>query len=185
METKFIINLFGGPGVGKSTAAYYLMAKLKLNGIDCEYTPEFAKDKVWEGNLDVFNCQFFVTGRQAWQIRRLYNKVTVIITDSPIALGATYADSPELAKTCLVEFNKYKDVNKNFIIERNTVFDPNGRRQSETESRKLDKNVEIMLAANNIPFSKILNTTEQYDNIVNSIISEIRGDVECQTNSNS
>ena len=110
MKTKVIVNLFGGPGVGKSTTAFYLMAKLKMNGIDCEYTPEFAKDKVWEGNLDVFNCQFFVTGRQAWQIRRLFNKVEVIITDSPIALGATYADSPELAACCLKEFEKYKKI---------------------------------------------------------------------------
>ena len=94
MKTKVIVNLFGGPGVGKSTAAFYLMAKLKMAGVDCEYTPEFAKDKVWEGNLDVFNCQLFVTCRYYWSIRNLQNKVEVIITASPIVLGApfVYAD---------------------------------------------------------------------------------------------
>lgn len=32
-QTK-IINLFGGPGSGKSTGAAYIFAKLKLAGVD-------------------------------------------------------------------------------------------------------------------------------------------------------
>ena len=173
MKTKVIVNLFGGPGVGKSTAAFYLMAKLKMNGIDCEYTPEFAKDKVWEGNLDVFNCQFFVTGRQAWQIRRLFNKVEVIITDSPIALGAPYADSPELAACCLKEFEKYKDVNYNIVLTRATNFVKNGRRHSQKESTELDNKVIDLLNKNNIEYITTNPSEKNYDKLVKSILKKL------------
>ena len=173
MKTKVIVNLFGGPGVGKSTAAFYLMAKLKMNGVDCEYTPEFAKDKVWEGNLDVFNCQFFVTGRQAWQIRRLFNKVEVIITDSPIALGAPYADSPELAVCCLKEFEKYKDVNYNIVLTRSTNFVENGRRHSQKESAELDSKVLDLLEKNNIEYTIISPSEKNYDELVKSILKRL------------
>jgi nicotinamide riboside kinase len=173
MKTKVIVNLFGGPGVGKSTAAFYLMAKLKMNGVDCEYTPEFAKDKVWEGNLDVFNCQFFVTGRQAWQIRRLFNKVEVIITDSPIALGAPYADSSELAACCLKEFEKYKDVNYNIVLSRSTNFVENGRRHSQKESKELDNKVTDLLEKNNIEYITISPSEKNYDELVKSILKKL------------
>ena len=39
-----IINLFGGPGTGKSTGAAYIFAKLKMCGVNCELITEFAKD---------------------------------------------------------------------------------------------------------------------------------------------
>ena len=43
-----VINLFAGPGVGKSTTAARVFAELKLKGVNCEMALEFAKDKVWE-----------------------------------------------------------------------------------------------------------------------------------------
>ena len=53
METK-VINLFGASGCGKSTGAAYIFSQLKLHGISCELVPEYAKDKVWEGNEEIF-----------------------------------------------------------------------------------------------------------------------------------
>ena len=46
--SALVINLFGGPGCGKSTIAALLFGKLKQNGINCEMALEYAKDKVWE-----------------------------------------------------------------------------------------------------------------------------------------
>jgi adenylate kinase family enzyme len=59
-KNTIIVNLFAGPGAGKSTGAAYVFAKLKLAGIDCEYVSEFAKDKVWENNSEVFKNQFYI-----------------------------------------------------------------------------------------------------------------------------
>ena len=43
MKKTLVINLFGGPGVGKSTLCASVFAKLKIMGIDCEMATEYAK----------------------------------------------------------------------------------------------------------------------------------------------
>lgn len=45
------VNLFGGPGSGKSTQALGVTYKLKVNGINCEYASEHAKDLVWREDM--------------------------------------------------------------------------------------------------------------------------------------
>ena len=80
MKNTLIVNLYGGPGSGKSTGAAYIFSKLKMAGVDAEYVTEYAKDKVWEGNKEVFNCQFYITGKQVFRIHRCFGKVDVIVT---------------------------------------------------------------------------------------------------------
>jgi len=48
-----LVNLFAGPGTGKSTTMAGLFSELKFMGVNCEQAPEFAKEKVWEGSLDI------------------------------------------------------------------------------------------------------------------------------------
>ena len=93
MKNTLIVNLFAGPGAGKSTGAAYIFAKLKMAGIDCEYVSEYAKDRVWQDDqFPLQHCQLYVIGKQCLKIERLLGKVDVIITDSPIALGSMYTD---------------------------------------------------------------------------------------------
>ena len=54
MKDTLVVNLFAGPGAGKSTGAAYIFSMLKMAGIDTEYVNEYAKDKVWEDNKEVF-----------------------------------------------------------------------------------------------------------------------------------
>lgn len=44
-----IINLFGGPGVGKSTIASGLFYYMKIAGYNVEAPQEWCKQKVYEG----------------------------------------------------------------------------------------------------------------------------------------
>ena len=64
MKDTIVVNLFAGPGAGKSTGAAYIFSMLKMAGIDTEYVNEYAKDKVWEDNKEVFKCQFLISGKQ-------------------------------------------------------------------------------------------------------------------------
>ena len=65
IDTKtIVINLFGEPSAGKSTAAMDITSRLKRSGINAEYVSEFAKDKVWEGNKEVFKNQAYIFGKQ-------------------------------------------------------------------------------------------------------------------------
>lgn len=54
MKNTLVVNLFGEPGAGKSTGAAYVFAMLKMAGVDAELVTEYAKDKVWESNTEVF-----------------------------------------------------------------------------------------------------------------------------------
>jgi len=51
------INLWAGPGTGKSTMAASIFAELKWNKIDCELVSEYAKQIVWEESYTKLNNQ--------------------------------------------------------------------------------------------------------------------------------
>ena len=78
------------PGAGKSTGAAYIFSQLKMHGINAELVTEFAKDKVWENNTEVFKNQAYLFGKQSYRISRCKDKVDVIVTDSPLPLSIFY-----------------------------------------------------------------------------------------------
>ena len=176
MKNTIIVNLFAGPGAGKSTGAAYIFSKLKLAGIDCEYVSEFAKDKVWEKNDEVFKNQFYITGKQSFKISRCFGKVDVIITDSPIALGALYApkEQPMLKAACLEAFEKYHEHNLNIFINRVKAYNPNGRNQTEGEAIEIDGKTSKFLEDNKIPYVLLDGNEDGYDKVVNLVKSQIR-----------
>ena len=135
MKNTLIVNLYGGPGTGKSSGAAYIFSKLKMAGIDAEYVTEFAKDKVWENNIEAFKCQFYITGKQSFRISRCFGKVDVIITDSPIVLGKIYADligRPKLGLACLEEADQYPvGSTLEIFLRRVKPYNTNGRNQTE------------------------------------------------------
>lgn len=47
----FVINLFGGPGAGKSTTRAGLFHLMKLHGMNCEEFLEWVKQKTRQSSL--------------------------------------------------------------------------------------------------------------------------------------
>ena len=74
-----VINLFGVPGAGKSTGAAYVFSQLKMKGINAELITEFAKDKVWENNEEVFKNQAYLFGKQSYKMSRLEIRLNVLL----------------------------------------------------------------------------------------------------------
>ena len=82
-----VVNLIGGPGTGKSVTAASLFAKLKKQGINCEYVTEFAKDLVWSERFPEMKDQIYIFGKSYHKLWKLDGKVDVAILDSPLILS--------------------------------------------------------------------------------------------------
>lgn len=55
------VNIFGGPGVGKSTTAADLFVAMKKAGYNVELVTEVAKDFVWEDRSTTLTIQPYIT----------------------------------------------------------------------------------------------------------------------------
>ena len=170
-----VVNLFGAPGAGKSTGAAAIFSKLKMIGINAELIGEFAKDKVWEENSEVFKNQAYIFGKQFFRQSRCDGKVDVMITDSPLPLSILYNTDPYLTEnfnlTVMDVFNSYN--NLNFYINRVKKYNPKGRNQTEEESNSLVEPLKKLLKERNIPFEEVNGDKQGYDYIVKRILEKI------------
>jgi len=157
-----VINIFGGPGTGKSTTAAFLFHDMKCSGANVELVTEYAKDMVWEGRMNVMSDQLYMAAKQNRKLERLVDQgLEMAITDSPLILGALY-QSPDyysLFEPFLVEvFNSYK--NYNIYLQRSTVYNPLGRNQTLEEATEIDEQNLMLLAKHGIAIDTIIDLTK-------------------------
>ena len=154
-----VVNLFAGPGAGKSTMAYGLTSQLKSYKVLAELAPEFAKDLVWEKRFTAMDCQPYVFGEQLFRLWRLREAgVDVAVTDSPLLLSAVYGKTPTGFKDAVRAYHESFD-SLNFFVVRNKPYDPRGRRQSETSARGVDSDVRDFLDSAAVPYSIVTGDT--------------------------
>lgn len=176
MYNTFIINIYGGPGVGKSTAAAYIFAKLKMAGIKAELVTEYAKDKIWEESEPALKCEYYINGVQAYRIARVFGKVEVIVTDSPILLGAIYAGEEKdthIRTASIAEDTKYKD-RFDIILKRDFAYDTEGRKETEDEAIAIDKKVVNILEETHTMYNEIHSNEVAFDAIVEIAKEQVR-----------
>ena len=145
MKKTKVINFYGGPCSGKSTAAAGLFYKMKLAGYKVELTDEFAKECVWEENIPMLRDQLWILAHQHRKILRLADKVDYIITDSPVLLSPIYRERygeaiysdliDKMAFECYCLYNH----NINFMLTRPEGFEQQGRAQDEAECILIDE----------------------------------------------
>ncbi|HYT41569.1 MAG TPA: AAA family ATPase [Methylomirabilota bacterium] len=159
MKNTLCVNLFAGPGCGKSTNAALLYGKLKNAGINIEYVSEFAKDLVWEERHKALSFQPYITAKQMYKIYRLLGMVEVIITDSPILLGILFTGpgvTDSFSTYVLDIFSSYN--NYNIFLKRNNrahKWNPKGRIQSEQEAAFVDLQILNILHTHEIPYEEV------------------------------
>lgn len=141
MKKTIVINLYAGPGAGKSTYAAYIFSKLKQHGFNAELVTEFAKDLVWEERHKTLLDEVYLFGKQQHKFNRLKGKVDVIVTDSPLLLKLLYmGNAPKSLKPLVLDVYKEYD-NIDVFIERRKKYEPRGRVQTESEARKKDAEI--------------------------------------------
>lgn len=143
-----IINLYGGPGTGKSTTAAGMFNLLKLKGFKCEMSLEYAKDCTWEERHRIFDDQLYIFAKQHRRLLRLsYHKLDYVVTDAPLLLSLTYGTKePEsFNKLVLDKHNSFDNID--IFLKRVKPYAHYGRGQSEAEAKQLDIEILEMLQA--------------------------------------
>lgn len=144
-----IINLFAGPGAGKSTYATGLYSYLKRKGYSVEYLPEFIKSKVWKEDELACRSELYLTGNFLYQIENLEGKVDILVLDSSLLSGVlfgkfkTESEKVNFSKLALELFNRKN--NLNLFLERQGTYQSEGRLQTESEALALDRLVKYNL----------------------------------------
>ena len=170
-----VINLFGEPSSGKSTCAMDIAAKLKRKGISAEYISEFAKDKVYENNEEVFKHQEYLFGKQSFKMGRVRDKVQVMVVDSPLILSIIYNKNNVLGeyfdKTVLNVFNSYD--NRNYLLTRNHIYENEGRLHNEKEACKVRNQIINKLNDFEINYKSVVSNENTCNEIVDEIVKEV------------
>ena len=144
-----VINIYGGPGVGKSVLASELFATMKKVGYNVELVGEYAKDLVLENRYNILADQLYILAKQNIRLHRLQeNGVEWAVTDGPVLNGIIYAINPpqSLIDSIMESYNSY--TNYNVLLKRNEYFSyhPSGRIQKTLEdARDKDRAVSNMV----------------------------------------
>jgi hypothetical protein len=142
-----VINLFAGPGAGKSTTAAGLFFELKTRNIKCELVTEYAKDMTYEKRFNTLQDQLYILAKQNQRIKRLQGVVDYIVTDSPLIIGLAYTPKDYFLtfKPFVLDlFNSYN--NENVFLMRTKKYQSYGRNQTEAEAKEKDEDILNLLA---------------------------------------
>lgn len=174
-----VINLWGVPSSGKSTAAAYLFYRLKDAGINCELISEVSKDMCWDNNVAALKNQLYITGNQSYKLSRLSDKVDVAITDAPLLLQGVYYKLNNLPEPDMMDIilnqlaAEYENYNYLLPIPDFEVSRI-GRIHDNSDSEKIHEMILDMLNKFDHKYTCINRSREDYDEIAYNIIMKLR-----------
>lgn len=167
MQKTQVINLWGGPGISKSTTCAGLFHQMKTMSKEVEMVREFAKDAfAWKGVAIQPYHQIYILGNQIDREIPLYGKVDYLVTDSPIMLCGFYTEyynkSASISKAVLETLDGVAGLatHHNFILKRRKAYNPKGRFETEEQARAIDDAIVSYLMKYEIPFT-ILDVNEE------------------------
>jgi hypothetical protein len=161
-----VVNLFAGPGCGKTTLAHLVTGRLKMAAapLVVEYVGEYAKRLVFEERYAAMANQILILGRQFQELSNLHGKADIVVTDGPILHGLIYGRILEYPQSfydnalwCHRQFPTL-----NVFVERPTTkeYETVGRIQSFEESLRIDQEIRDMLAEVGEPIDMVARPDE-------------------------
>jgi len=160
-----LVNLFGGPGIGKSGIAAGITYELKRKHISCNNPYEFPKTLAWDKNYPAIQDQLYVFANQHRGIAQSYGKVDYIIIDSPVMFSTIYHSYytkgypaefyGETFHNMVVDLHRRYD-NLNILLKRsNTEINEAERFQDLKQSIEIDELCKVKLEEHNLPYVEI------------------------------
>ena len=163
-----VINLYSGPGSGKSTTAAMVFAKLKMAGVNCELAREWFKNAVWENRGEsLIGDQLYIFAKHNRGFERLYGKVDVIVTDCPLLLSYYYSRDTNILN--VINEMRTKADQVDIFLNRKKPYNPSGRFQTENEAKDMDGEIRDMLVSLNITFIEIDGDNTAADSVLSLI----------------
>lgn len=171
-----VVNIVGGPGIGKSAVAAGVYHRLRTQGRSAELIIEFAKELTWEGRHDTLANQIYVFGEQLNRLWRVRNSVDLAITDTSLLFALVYG-SKDLPKTfaplVIDTFNIFD--NMVFVLDRGVAFESSGRYQTEEEAIKVDARIIEVLDELKIPYMRVGHPSTAINRILKAIDERMDG----------
>lgn len=150
-----VVNLFGGPGVGKSTTAAGLFFLMKQAPHEVELVTEYAKELVWAKRESMFRQQHYVFAKQSDRLERLRGKVDWVVTDAPLLLSIVYGRETSQEHSGFEQYvndvsNSHSNVN--IFLHREKPYNASGRTQTAEQAISLDAKIFDLLVGLSRPF---------------------------------
>jgi nicotinamide riboside kinase len=158
-----VVNIFGGPGTGKSTLAAQIFAQLKMQHIEAACPEEHAKLAIWSGQPWLLDEQAILLGRTWETLSALVGRVDVVICDSPLLLCSVYAGEREPLSFHNFVIDLHKRTHRlNLFIERplDQAYSTNGRRENEDQALVMDQRIKAALRDAQEPFLEVSTTDD-------------------------
>lgn len=145
-----------------------------MRSYNVELVTEFAKDKIWDDQLNAMNNQAYIFGEQYQRLFRLEKKVDIVITDSPLPFSIIFNNNSALRKNfekaVLDVYNSYNNID--FFIHNITKnFTQTGRRENKEESLIVEQKMKKLLKENKIIFESYGNNELNYELIVKETLA--------------
>ena len=151
-----VINFFGAPSSGKTTATSGLHHEMKKRWIEAELVQERAKELVLDDTAHLLADQLSILADQNKRQLRNLGKTEVCISESPLILSAFYCP-PEYPHSFFQMtfdiFHLYDNVN--IFLNRSHRFSGHGRIQNEAQSDEIAEAMKQFLQKTSIPYYEI------------------------------
>lgn len=190
-----VINLFGGPGIGKTTTANRLVGSLKISDIDAVYISEYIKELIYKVNSERISdvdrketsklldgslySQSCIFQRQKEMLDIHVDQVPVLVTDSPLPLNIIYLkDCSDSYRADVLRCFNEEYINVNIVLERdpNAIFQTEGRIHNKYESIEKDKEIIKFLKDNDINYIRFpVNDIDSMVNYIKAAINQSKG----------
>jgi ABC-type oligopeptide transport system ATPase subunit len=175
-----VVNIFGGPGTGKSTTAAGLFYLMKISGYNVELVTEYAKDMTWEDRHNILGDQLYILAKQNRRLERLRDKVDWVITDSPVIMGVNYAPEDYYDNFVPMAFdlwNSYDNINFYLVNNGNMPFQKIGRNQTKEEAKLVDKKIFNFLKRHNVSLTEVVtkpHIIDPFSNHVSTLFDHVK-----------
>ena len=170
------INLFGGPGCGKSTMAANVFAYLKKQGTEIELVDEYVKSWAWEGReVNPFDQVYLFAKQMRKEYLVLSSSSNMIITDSPLCLSIAYGKKYKFKNWQQLQIiaNKFEQEfpSLNFFLVRDGCeYKHDGRFETYEEALEVDRLIMSHMDEQGIEYSSV--NFDDVETVIDVIVSK-------------